>query len=139
MPTETTLPLLGLRTDTFASTPVERYENTSSSVALHTASHPTRADSFNGNSGTGLLMRSTSSKRPQLLQTLSDASDASQETLSSVRPLPRNGLERSGSGGQSRLARDESGWHMRHGWDSQYSAEQLRELSTVCRFDLGLC
>lgn len=25
----------------------------------------------------------------------------------------------------------DEGWHMRHGWDSQYSAEQLRELTTV--------
>ncbi len=32
-----------------------------------------------------------------------------------------------------RRAGDE-GWHMRHGWDSQYSAEQLRELTTVRLF-----
>lgn len=34
---------------------------------------------------------------------------------------------------------DDSDWHMRHGWDSQYTVEQLRELTTVSWHGRGYC
>lgn len=128
MATGTTPALLELRTDAVASPVLERQDTAFKPYVFPAAPLSSRSDSF-ASHGPGFAMRSASTKRPQLLQTLSDASDASQETLSSVRRLPRN---RPDTGEGSKASGEENGWHMRHGWDSQYSAEQLRELSTVC-------
>jgi len=107
-----------------------RHGIASNPSALHFTPHQSHSDSYLNN-GPALTMRSMSTKRPQLLQTLSDASDTSQETLHHApRSLPRTRLE-GGVAGPPRPSGEDSGWHMRHGWDSQYSAEQLRELSTV--------
>lgn len=114
-----------------ASPSLPSHENASKATTNHPAPRPPRNDSFN-NYGGGQPMRSTPTKLPHLLQTLSDASDASEETLSSTRQQPQPRLNGLPTGDVVRTGGEESGWHMRHGFNAQYTVDQLRELSTVC-------
>jgi len=62
--------------------------------------------------------------RPFLLQSGSD--DHISPEINEPSTNESEKLERS-----PRKLGEEGGWHMRHGWDSQYGPEQLHELSSV--------
>lgn len=67
------------------------------------------------------------STKPRLLRSLSATPGAQPRVIDEIKEVIDQ--EAKSEKETSHLERD-GGWHMRHGWD--YSAEQLRELSSVC-------
>ncbi len=111
--------------------PVQNYPRSASDSELSSSTAPSLTSCESpDSSATGLTQ--TLSLRAEIFRTHGD-------TVSKRQGQSENGPHDSRDGREEPMQEDmrragDEGWHMRHGWDSQYSAEQLRELTTVRSF-----
>ena len=78
----------------------------------------------NGFTNKPVLQRAQSDFNPRV------RSQENQLRIQDSQPIPNDDSEATVAG-----SNPEDGWHLRHGWD--YSAEQLRQLSSVCKMSTG--